>query len=223
MEKDFNILVGITGLKSGEWEPLLQEIRDLNINEVGLFLINFDKPEREKIYKALLDSPITSIPLVHLRHDMTKDELEFLQKKYNTKYFTCHESDFVDASVEHWSGFYKDIYLEMNADNVVSPKVKVEEVGGFCVDTGHFKAASEKAPEDFNYQIRRKNYNFSCNHISGWDNEKHAHTHKVSDLQEFDYLKTIPYFLFGKILAIELTNSIKEQLEFREYLMHLLT
>ena len=42
-------------------------------------------------------------------------------------------------------------------------------------------------------------------------------------LSNFDYLKTMPKFLFGKIIALETFNSIKEQLIFKEYLIGLLS
>ena len=103
------------------------------------------------MYGALLGSCLKSIPLAHIRHDMTKDELKLLQKNYQTKYFTCHEENFTRHDVERWKGFYKNIYLEMNFDNFVSSKVNVKKVGGFCVDLAHFKVGLEKLSRDFEY------------------------------------------------------------------------
>jgi len=37
-------------------------------------------------------------------------------------------------------------------------------------------------------------------------------------LKDFDYLTTLPKFVFGKIIAIETYNSIKKQLEFKKHL-----
>lgn len=61
-----------------------------------------------------------------------------------------------------------------------------------------------------------------CNHLNGWDAKINRDMHTIYDLSNFDYLKTLPEFLFGKIIALETFNSIKEQLEFKKYLVRLL-
>ena len=219
-----NILVSITGDTQKEWQDKLKKNNDLKIQEIALFLEIYEKNQREKIYKALLKSTIKNIPLVHIRHDMKKAELEFLQKKYKTKYFTCHEENFAHHDVEHWKGFYKHIYLEMNFDNFVSKTVQVEKIGGFCIDLAHFKCGLEKATKDFEYVFARKEIHkyFKCNHLNGWDPEKNIDMHTIESLKNFDYLKTLPKFVFGKIIALETFNSITKQLTFKKYLQDLL-
>ena len=105
-------------------------------------------------YESSLKSKVQSIPLVHIRHDMEKSELEFLNKKYNTKYFTIHEENFTHNDVKKWKGFYKNIYLEMNFDNFVSKKVKVEK-GAFpkrLWDTPHWVADISKTKKTLNWR-----------------------------------------------------------------------
>ena len=46
--------------------------------------------------------------------------------------------------------------------------------------------------------------------------------HTVRNLKDFDYLKSLPKFLFGNIIALEVENSISEQLEFKKYLSEFL-
>lgn len=213
------ILVSITGKEEKEWQDKLQEIEKLGIKECALFLELYKKEEKQKIYKALLQSPIKNIPLVHIRHDMKKDELEFLQKNFKTKYFTCHEENFVHHDVEHWKGFYKSIYLEMNFDNFVSKKVMVEKIGGFCIDLAHFKCGLEELSKDFKYVFKRRDKKlFVCNHLNGWNPEKNIDMHTIHSLRDFNYLKTLPRFVIGKVIALEMFNSIKEQLVFKKYL-----
>src|SRR3989344_959443 len=219
-----SILVSITGKTTQEWQDKLAEIQKRKIKECALFLEMYEPEEKQKIYKALLDSCIKSIPLVHIRHDMKRDELEFLQKNFGTKYFTCHEINFVHHDVKHWKGFYKDIYLEMNFDNVVSKTVKVEKIGGFCIDLAHFKVCLEKLSKDFEYVFNKKDKNlFLCNHLNGWNPKKNIDMHTIHNLSDFDYLKTLPKFVFGKCIALETFNSIKEQLEFKKYLVDLIS
>ncbi len=219
-----NILVSITSRTEEEWQNKLQEIKELKLTEVALFLELLEKDQREKIYEALPSSPIKHIPLVHIRHDMTKDELTWLQETYGTKFFTCHEENFVRHDVEHWKGFYNDIYLEMNFDNFVSKTVSVEKIGGFCIDLAHFKVGLEKLSEDFEYVFDRKDKDlFKCNHLNGWNPERNIDMHTIQDLKNFDYLKTLPDFVLGKYIALETFNPIKEQLEFKTYLTGLFT
>lgn len=218
------ILVGITGKEEKDWKEKLKEIEKLKIKDVSLFLELFEKPEREKLYKALPESGIKSIPLVHIRHDMTTDELKFLKDNFKTKYFTIHEENFIDNDIKKWKGFYKNLSLEMNFDNFVSKKVEVKKIGGFCVDLAHFKVAMEKLNKDFKYVFDRKKYKkyFDCNHLNGYDPETNCDMHTIYNLKDFDYLKTLPTFLFGKFIALETENCIAEQLEFKKYLLKIL-
>ncbi len=228
-----NILISITGRTPQEWRDKLAEIQSRDITEVALFLEFYNPAEKQEIYDALLKSDVKSIPLVHLRHDMQKEELEFLQQNFGTKYFTCHEENFVWDNLPQWKGFYKNIYLEMNFDNFVSKKVQVEKIGGFCIDLAHFKVGLEKLSKDFEYvykatlrhgsgQTKSLKELFVCNHLNGWDPEKNIDMHTIKDLANFDYLKTLPEFVFGKYIALETFNSIQEQLEFKKYLNNLL-
>src|SRR3989344_6170115 len=218
-----HILVSITGRTQQEWQDKLKEIEALGITEIALFLEMYEPEEKTKIYDALLKSCVKSIPLVHLRHDMKKYELAFLQKNFGTKYFTCHEENFVRHDVEHWKDFYQDIYLEMNIDNIVSKALRVEKIGGFCIDLAHFKIGLRKLSKDFEYVISHKDQKlFACNHVNGWNPEKNLDMHTIDNLENFEYLKTLPKFIFGMVIAIETFNSIKEQLEFKKYLTELL-
>lgn len=219
------ILVGITGLKASDCLKKIKETNNFNIKEVSLFLELFEKPEREKIYAALLSSKIKNIPLIHIRHDMAIDELKFLKNNFKTKYFTIHEENFVDNDIKKWGEFYKKLALEMNFDNFVSKKVNVKKIGGFCVDLAHFKVGMEKLNKDFEYVFDRKKYEkyFDCNHLNGYDPETNCDMHTIHNLKNFDYLKTLPDFLFGKIIALEILNPIKQQLEFKKYLTELLS
>ena len=52
-----------------------------------------------------------------------------------------------------------------------------------------------------------------------------ANGFKIRDntsLKDFDYLTTLPKYVFSDIIALEVDNSIKEQLKFKEYLDKLL-
>jgi hypothetical protein len=215
------ILLGITGEKQSDWENKLKNISSLGITEAVLFLEKFDQVQRKKIYRALLDSSLKTIPLCHIRNDMEIEELVFLETKFKTKYFTVHENSF--TFLDKWPGFEKKLYLEMNYDDSVSQKVMVEKIGGFCVDFSHFKAAQTKFTKDFEYTHYKKGkVKFSCNHLNGYDPKKNSDMHTVRSPKDFDYLKTLPAFLFGRVIGLEVDNEIPEQIEFKNYLTRFL-
>lgn len=216
------ILVGITGNKNICWQAKLKEIEKYKISNAALFLENFTETQRKRIYKALLNSDIKKVPLVHIRNDMDKEELKFLVKNFGSKYFTIHEDSF--DVLEKWRGYYKKLFLEMDTDNFISKRVKVEKIGGFCIDLSHFKVGKEKGSKEFDYivQRRKKTNLFACNHLNGYSYEKNIDIHKIKDLKDFNYLKTLPRFLFGEVIALECENTISKQMRFKKHIAQML-
>jgi len=216
------IFVGITGYKDSHWKNKLKEIDEFGLKEVSLFFERFDKRQRKEICKALLETNIKSIPLVHIENKSAKEELSFLSENFGSKYFTIHEKAF--NHLEIWKGFFKDLYLEMNTDDFVSDRVDVSRIGGFCIDLSHFKVEMTKWSKEFEYIFERKStsHYFDCNHLNGYSYKKNTDLHAVKSLKDFDYLKTLPKFLFGDIIGIETDNPISEQLKFKEYLVEML-
>jgi len=215
------IFFGITGEKDKDWQQKLNDLNKLRIKEAALFLETFDQSQRKKIYRALLDTGIKKIPLCHISNDMEVEELTFLESKFNTEYFTIHERSF--GFLDKWKGFEKKLYLEMNADDYISPGVEVEKIGGFCVDLSHFKIALAEWTKDFDYTYLKKEIaNFSCNHLNGYSEEKNTDLHIIESLKDFDYLKTLPEFIFGNVIGLEVENDIAEQIKFKKYLVKLL-
>ncbi|MBU1137236.1 hypothetical protein KKD72_02640, partial [Patescibacteria group bacterium] len=58
--------------------------------------------------------------------------------------------------------------------------------------------------------------------LNGYDPETQTDKHVVDGLKDFDYLTTLPKYLFGQIIALEVYQPIKKQLKFIEYLNKLL-
>lgn len=216
------IYLGLTGQTEADWKSKLAEINHYKIKSIGLFLECYSRNQRDKIYKALEESVVEKIPLIHIRNDMKREELKYLHKKYNSPYFTIHEGSF--KFINEWKGYFENLYLEMNKDNRISTNVNIDKIGGFCVDLSHFKSAEEKWSKEFEYTLKKRNKKiiFACNHLNGYSCEKNTDLHVISSLKEFDYLKTLPKFIFGNVIALEVDNSIKEQIEFKKYLINLL-
>ncbi len=217
------IFVGITNDFDGSWRDKLREINKLKITTAALFLEQVaTKKERQEVYAELEKSTIRKIPLIHIRNNMARDELAYLCEKYDNPCLTIHEESF--KYLDKWKGFYKNLFLELNYDNHLAGQVAVDKIGGFCIDLSHFKAGEEKWSKEFLYVLSQKKEggNFICNHVNGYSYKSNENIHTVSNLKQFDYLKTLPRFLFGKIIAIETYNTIKEQLKFKKYLIKLL-
>lgn len=216
------VLLGL-GASGSHWPSQLKELEARRIFRVALFLECMKLAERRQIYRALLKSHIKQIPLVHIRGDMSKKELVFLSKNFHSIYFTIHEKDF--RWLSKWSGYHRNLFLEMNADNFISRRVQVNKIGGFCVDLSHFKVEEEKWSKEFEYITRRENVtkDFACNHLNGYSHKLNGDLHTIKHLKDFDYLKTLPPFIFSKVIAFETSNSVSQQLKFKKYISKLMS
>ena len=211
------LIVSITGRKKKDWQNKLKEINHYQIKEVGLFLEIFSSRERAGLLEELKNSCVKKIPLVHIRSDTTKKEIACLKKNFQSKYFTIHESHF--HILKQWRGFYKDLYLEMNTDDRVAKYVNVEKIGGFCIDFAHFKKEVTKQTKEYRYIVEEMGkVKFVCNHVSGYSYSRNTDLHTVKSARDFDYLATLPHNLFGRVMAFEYFNSIKEQLKYQKLL-----
>lgn len=211
------IFLSITGGNNVDWQEKLKEINELKIDTVAVFLERFEKQERDNLRRFLLKSAIKKVPLVHLRHDVKKEEIKFFIDNFGTEHFNIHEENF--GLLDSWKGYWDKLYLEMNYDSEIAKNVKVRQIGGFCVDLAHFKAAISRGSEEAYYIFLRKNkVKFSCNHISGYSERKRSDIHVVKSLKDFDYIASLPKYVFGEIMAMEVDNNIGDQIRFKKYL-----
>jgi len=209
------LLVSITGRKKKDWQKKLKEIEKYQITEIALFVEIFDKKERIGLLEALENSCVKKIPLVHIRNNSTHKELKILYNKFGARYFTIHEKHFNKKIIKHWRGFYKNLYLEMNTDDNVPPKVKVENIGGFCTDLAHYKKQVTLQVQEYIYIVEHLNKTKTgCNHLSGYSYKRIKDLHAVKSVSEFNYIKTLPRNIFGDIIAFEIFNSIEDQLRY---------
>jgi len=213
--KNKKLLVSITGRKKSDWQKKLKEIERHKIKEIALFMEIFNKKERLGLLPALKKSCVKKIPMVHIRNDTTHEELGILYNKFGTRFFTIHESHFYKKTISHWRGYYKNLYLEMTTDDYVAPKVHVEKIGGFCMDLAHYKKQVTDQNQDYIYMMEHLNTSKSgCNHLSGYSYKRNKDLHTIHDAREFQYLKTLPHNIFGKVIGFEYFNSIKDQLKY---------
>ena len=205
------------------WRSQLKEINLLGIKEVALFPTTLGVQERKVLYKELEKSCIKKIVLVHLRgEDFTEKELEYFYKRWKTRLFNCHDNHF-DLLYKKFPKFRKNIVLELNYDDKMKNKLPPNKMGGFCIDLAHLNCAKKRHKIEWDYVIKHlKDTKFMANHLNGYSKVKKRDLHFVNSVKELDYLKELPTKVFGKVIGLEMENSIKKQLEFKDYIVDLL-
>ncbi|MDO8558752.1 MAG: hypothetical protein Q7R84_00260 [bacterium] len=213
-----------------DWREKIEEVKSLGLEEVALFLTLVNFKERQEIFSLLKNTKI-KIPFVHLRSDMVKDEIDYLIRNYRTEAFNFHtKREFPYFS--DYKRYRKMIYIE----NVYEPldESEIKEFAGICLDLSHLDNDRLFRPDIYKHNIEMmEKYGCGCNHISpaekpsfldkrGVEYTKNQHPHFLKNLSELNYLKNYPKKYFGKFAALEMENSIKEQLEARDYIINML-
>lgn len=217
------ILPTITTTDDSDWRKKLNEIKKLKLEEVAVFPTCLDRKERSELYGLLKETKVKRAPLFHLRDDILSEEVEYFIKNYQTKMFCIHSSReyCFPTDIEKYK---KMVFIE-NTRTPLDEK-EIKEFAGVCLDFSHLEDDRRMRPENFaiNKKIIEK-YPVGCGHISAIKKEKkddRYSSHFFQELSEFDYLKKYPKKYFPKILAIELVNSIGEQLKVKDYLKNIL-
>jgi len=202
----------------------VKEAEALGIEELCFFPTALEKEEREKAYRVLEKSKIKSIPFVHLRHDMEPEELEFFIKRFGTKVFNIHFSPLFLS--EKWGKYRKKIYLE----NTFYPwkEEEIKNFAGVCLDFSHLEDFRLLYPAGFRENIKiLEKYPCGCGHISAVNstpkyevelNLNYYSQHHFESFTDFGYLKNYPRKYFPPIIALELENSLEEQLRVKRYI-----
>lgn len=206
------------------WRKQLEEIKQLNLKQIGLFPCTLNPSERQEMYQELENSPIEEIKLVHLRdEDFTERELDYFYHRFKTRVFNCHPES-LDKLFRQFPQFRKNIAVEYRAENKLSHKVEPNRMGGFCLDLAHFKIAAVNQFLEADYVLKHlAETKVSANHLGGYSYRKKKDLHFVTNAHQFDYLLDLPSELFGPIICFELENSIARQLKFREYVAKLIS
>ncbi len=219
-----NILLSLTTTIGSDWREKIIEASALGISEVSLFLTGITPEERKELYGLLEKSPIKNIPFVHLRSDMSLDEIDYLIKNFGTKIFNIHSSRSKYPFPVEFEKYSSIIYIE-NA-NVIPFEEELNQYAGLCLDFAHWEnGIMAGIPGYENLKKLADKYKIGCVHISAIrskpkkDNENVTDysCHKFNNLDEFDYMKKYIKYL-PEIISLELTNSFAEQLKAKECL-----
>ena len=124
---------------------------------------------------------------------------------------------------------YKNIiYIENSA--LLLDEEEIKNFAGVCLDMTHLENRRLLEEELYKKDIEIiEKYPCGCNHIPAVKkspfkrkNKLKYDSHYLKDLTEMDYLKKYPAKYFSSILAIELENTIEEQLKAKDYIIDLL-
>lgn len=231
------ILLGLLTSPGSNWQAKIQEIRELNLKEVAVFLTWLPIEQRKEFYELLKTTGIASIPLVHLR---TKDgvdtepwELDFFVQNFGTKAFNAHPDNNGYAIIRNNPKYQPMIFVENLwgpelMKNFTSEYFEKNQTGGICLDFSHLETDRILFPEQYGQTIQMlEKYPIGCNHIGGIRNNiffrllgsgRGISRHKTKKLSHFDYLKHFPRNYFSPIISLELENSFREQLGIKRYI-----
>ena len=224
------VLVSITTTNKNYIQKI-KELQKFKIKETALFLTLYATQSiRKNIYKNLIKLGIKSIPVVHLRSDMKAKEIEYLIKTFKTKMFNTHPNGFFGLEDKDLIKKYKKIIYLENV-GICSLKKEINNYAGLCLDISHLHDAvlnnGKFVKETLNIL---KNYKCGFAHISAikkktfFDNYQKKYTngsHFFDNVNEFDYIKKYKNYL-PKYLALEVENSIEEQLLAKKHIEKIL-
>lgn len=208
------------------WKDKIKEATELGLKKTAVFLTCLSECQRRDFYCLLEKSSIKEVPFVHIRSDMSPSELGYFEKKFKTKVFNTHSSK--QYPLKHdLKEYRKKLFIE---NTFPWDEKEIKEFAGVCLDFSHLKDAELLRPNDYenNLKVLRK-YSIGCNHISAL-NEKVVYfeseegktpfysSHIFTNLSQFDYLKQYPKEFFSRYCAIELENSLKEQIKAIDYI-----
>lgn len=222
------ILPTITTTYGSDWKEKIAEIDVLGLEEIALFPTCLSKEERKEMYEMLTKTNLKRIPFVHLRSDFDEEEISWLRENYQTKVFNTHSERLYPLKYS-WDKYKKDvIYIENT--HLGFPEDELNDYAGVCIDFSHLENDRIIFPERYEQSVRMiQNHKIGCAHLSAIRNEQKQDPerpeeirfdyHDLKNLFEMDYLKKYPQEFFPDFMAIELENSLVEQLKIREYIM----
>jgi hypothetical protein len=217
------ILLGFTTTKKSDINGKIKEIKEFNLEEAALFLTGINSEERKELYSMLETTPLKKAPHVHLRNDMEKWEVDYLEKRFKVRAYNIHGQDSLfpfSGCEEILQNYSNKIYIE----NTELPpnREEMKEVGGLCIDFSHWRDSVLLKWNEYNRKMKEffREFSVGCSHVSAVGNlpEGDCHSkHYFDDINEFGYMKNFIDYI-PELISLELENSFREQIKLKEYL-----
>jgi len=224
------ILLSITSTgRNKDFTKKTQQLEELKVEEIALFLTAINYDERQELYHLLEKSSINKIPFVHLRNDMEVPEIDYLAQRFKTEIFNIHGSNSLYPFTMDLSKYARQIYLETQFHLLKEEEIK--HFAGICLDASHLRDFKTFKPELHAHYLELLNkYPCDCGHISAINYLPHFYRkgrrwhfsrHRYHWLWQFNYLKKYKDIL-PRLMALELENDIPEQLKAKQYIEKIL-
>lgn len=222
------ILLGLTTTSASDWRAKIEEARKFNITEVALFPTTLDPEERKELYNLLESSPIKRIPHVHLRHDFTITEIDYLSERYQTQLFNMHADENGKIAFVSFQKYCNKIYFE-NQKNIKDLFRELIDISaGICIDFAHWKDNYEyRGILDYkNFPQILSTHKIGCCHISALrespiydegDQVWYHAWHKAEGTQDLKYMSEFLDYL-PEYCSLELENTFEEQFQYKKFL-----
>lgn len=228
------ILPALTSIIPNLWREKVQEINSLGLSEVAVFPTCLAYNERQELYGLLEKTCLKQIPFMHLREeDMPEAELDYLVERWNLQKCNVHPREAILRET-YLSKYRSIIYVENSADFLEEKYLK--GFAGLCIDFSHLENDRRLDIECYDQVIHlAKRYSVGCGHASavydklierrldGSPEKRERYDGHYAETEKcFDYLKTYSKDLLPPVLAIEVENSLVEQLGFKKYIQEML-
>lgn len=207
----------ITTLTKNNWRRQIADINRRHLKEAAVFLTGLPNlKDRNQLYQLLKPSSIKHVPHVHVRTEVSPEEVRWFYKNFKTRQFNTHCSFFKD--IVGYPYLKKCFLLETTHD---FSEELVKKAAGYCLDIshmmdrGHWLANSNligKVELLLKQGIKPQGNHLSGILKNGWG------THHPNHCDNFDYLFKTPRDYFSKVICLEVENSIAEQLKFINYI-----
>lgn len=205
------------------WADKIREIEPLGLRSVGLFLTGVREAERRELYRELELAHVRhlfTIPFVHAVSDMSEDEYRYLIDRFGTETFNLHPIRQYPLAHKLSAEIRRRITIE-NA--FIDQSIDLMDLSGFhgiCMDIAHAEDLRRKNSAEFEKLERlTKRAPVMANHVSlsgeapliDSYGDITYHTHVIGEGGGLEYLDRYSADFFGPIVAIELANSLAEQ------------
>ncbi len=226
----------------------IAQARELGVKSVCYFPTMLASCVERLFFRNLIDeSGIETMPMVHLRGDMSKSEIDYLHKRYSVRAFVARRKDVKDLGEGILKEYGNMIFIE-NGRETFAPS-ELLEYGGLCLDftrlyelglLGFHSPKNPRRKEDKKSYVRLvKQLNSrmfkigssiikfvrKSAHRDGFGTWHYAsycvQENKEMNLSEFDYIRAYAK-LMPKINSLEIEAPLAIQLQAIDYIKSLL-
>ena len=196
------------------WREKINEIALLQLKEVCLFVTGLSGEERQECYSLLEEVQrchAFRIPFVHAVSSMHEEEFSYLTSRFGTEKFNLHTTS--EYPLHHLlsNGLRQKIFIE----NVLPHPLTLRDIqgfGGICFDLSHLEEARRTSGQEYHRLLALTGKAaVGANHISAVS-ASGISRHLADDQTTMKYICNIHPSAFARLSAIELENSLSEQL-----------